>query len=55
MHGYLDSADLSGFDDDNEDESEWRLSRPSCTLLWADPTSSRECYSVEGLSAKWLH
>ncbi|CAB3244619.1 unnamed protein product [Arctia plantaginis] len=22
MHGYLDSADLSGFDDDNEDESE---------------------------------
>ncbi|XP_013144980.1 PREDICTED: tyrosine-protein phosphatase non-receptor type 9-like [Papilio polytes] len=22
MHGYLESADLNGFDDDNEDESE---------------------------------
>ena len=33
MQGYLDSADLTGFDEDNEEESEWRLSRPSCAVL----------------------
>lgn len=33
MHGYLESADLSGFDDDNEEESEWRLLRPLCSVL----------------------
>lgn len=34
MQGYLDSAELAGFDEDN-DESEWRLSRHSCAVLWA--------------------
>lgn len=35
MQGYLESADLAGFDDDVEEESEWRLSRPLCIVLWA--------------------
>lgn len=48
MHGYLESADLSGFDDDNEEESEWRLLRPLCSVLWTRARAAWVYTRVDG-------